>query len=199
MAGIPTYAVTDTETGGLDYRVAALTQISIIIVDDAFNELETFAHRIIPRPGYTVHPRAAEINGYNEEEWIKTGLEWEHADRAYDSFLHQWFKDRPCIGVAHNASFDAKFLKHHTPKAYARYLQWDPTNPNREADDGWYCTMKALKEWRSRCKYAGANKLSDLASVAGYTVEGKAHDALVDTRTCLAGFRWLQEHLNDKF
>jgi len=195
--GTPMFAITDTETGGLKPEKNALTQVSVIVVDENLNEIEAFATKIYPRAGYTVEPAAAEINGYNEEEWKQIGMDADQADRSYAMFLDQFFKDRAAIGVAHNAAFDAKFLAHHMPNAYARYLQIG--GPDRKLHDGWYCTMVALKEWRSRCKYAGTNKLGDLAQLASYEIVGKAHDALVDTRTCLAGMRWLQQHKDDTF
>jgi DNA polymerase III epsilon subunit-like protein len=195
MAGIPCFAVTDTETGGLNEKIHALTQVSIIIVDDELNELETFAHRVIPKPGFLVDPKAAEINGYDEAEWLRTGLTWDAAERAYAQFLEQWFPDKACVGVAHNASFDTKFIRAHMPSAFAKYLYIDePDVASSATHYGWYCTMKALRIWRAKTKIAGKAKLQDLADLAQYTREGAAHDALQDTRTCLAGFKWLQEH-----
>jgi DNA polymerase III epsilon subunit-like protein len=170
-----------------------LTQVSIIIVDDEFNELETFAHRVIPRPGFTVEPRAAEINGYNEEEWLRTGMTHDAAERAYAQFLEQWFPNKLCVGVAHNASFDAKFIRAHMPLAFSKYLYVEePDSPHSSSCFGWYCTMKATRIWRAKTKIAGKAKLQDLADLASYTLESAAHDALQDTRTCLAGFKWLQ-------
>ena len=194
----PIYAVTDTETGGLSPEKNALLQVSIIIVDSDFNEIETFAHKILPRPGYSVEPGAAAVNGYTQEEWERTGMDADHADRAYSAFLDQFFKGTPAVGVAHNAAFDAKFLAHHMPSTYTRYLALGDER-TRKLHEGWYCTMVHLKEWRQRCKFAGSNKLADLAAVAGYTVQGKAHDAMTDTRTCLAGMRWLQEHKTESY
>jgi oligoribonuclease (3'-5' exoribonuclease) len=190
MAGVPTFAITDTETGGLDYRAHALTQISIIVVDDELNELENFQHRIIPPPGYTVHPKAAEINGYNEELWLRTGMTLEAADNAYSQFLEQWFPGRAAVGVAHNAQFDAKFIRHHLPRSYAKYHA--EGGPDRKAEDGWYCTCNALRQWRSANGQPGSAKLGDLVKLANYTPTGAAHEALQDTQSCLAGLRWLQ-------
>lgn len=192
MAGKPLYAVTDTETGGLDHRVHALTQISVIIVDDELNELESFAHRVIPRPGYLVDPRAAEINGFNADEWQRTGMTWDQADLSYAQFLEQWFPNSFCVGVAHNAPFDAKFLAHHMPTAYKKYYRAAP-QPGEEpkAHDGWFCTCDELRRWRARNSRPGKAKLSDLAELAEYKLAGAAHEALQDTRTCLAGLRWL--------
>jgi DNA polymerase III epsilon subunit-like protein len=176
------YVILDTETGGLDPRIHALTQVSFIITDLALNELDTFAHRIIPRPGFTVDPFAAKINGYDEAEWLRTGMEWEQADRAYSQYIQQWFGTRKAVAVAHNAPFDDKFVRTHLPSVSPLFL------------DPWFCTLSALKRWRSTTKIEGKNKLSDLAELAQFkhAAGDKAHDALGDTKTCLAGLRWLK-------
>lgn len=182
------YAIVDTESGGLDTesrglvpRTTALLQVSIIIVDKDLNELDTFAHRIIPHPNYEIQPIAAQINGYDEAEWVRTGMSWTHADSAYTQYLKQWFGDRKAVGVAHNAQHDVKFVRLHMPNTFDLFL------------DPWFCTCNALRKWRSRTKVAGNNKLASLAELAGFVHTGtdKAHDALGDTKACLAGLRWL--------
>ncbi len=182
------YAVVDTESGGLDPRVTALLQVSIIIVDKQLRELDTFAHRIIPNPAYAIEPIAAEINGYNEAEWLRTGMPWQHADNAFSQYLNQWFGTRKVVGVAHNAVHDEKFVRHHMPNTYGLFL------------DPWFCTCNALKRWRTKTGNAGKNKLANLAELAGFThADGdKAHDALGDTKACLAGLRWLHAQQQGK-
>lgn len=178
---IAKYVILDTETGGFDPRVNALIQVSFIIADADLNELDTFAHRVIPRPGFTVDPFAAQVNGYNEAEWIRTGMDWEQADRAYSQYIQQWFGTRKAVAVAHNAPFDDKFVRIHLPSVSPLFF------------DPWFCTLGALKRWRTRTDIPGKNKLSDLADLAQFKHASgdKAHDALGDTKTCLAGLRWL--------
>ena len=176
------YAIVDTESGGLDPRITALLQVSIIIVDKNLRELDTFAHRIIPNPAFNIEPIAAQINGYNAAEWIRTGMPWEHADNAFSQYLNQWFEGRKVVGVAHNAVHDEKFVRQHMPTTYGLFL------------DPWFCTCNALRKWRTVSKTPGKNKLSDLADLAQFKhADGdKAHDALGDTKACLAGLRWLK-------
>lgn len=134
----PTYIVVDTETGGLSERQHALLQVSIIITDPNLRELEAFAHRIIPRPGYEVHPEAAKINGYDEALWQRTGMTWEQAEDSYCQFLRQWFPNpaKKPVAIAHNAEFDDRFVKHHMPLTHSLIMQ------------PWHCTMKMLKARR---------------------------------------------------
>jgi len=177
------YAVVDTESGGLDPRVTALLQVSIIIVDQNLQELDTFAHRIIPNPSYNIEPIAAQINGYDAELWQRTGLPWQHADSAFSQFLNQWFEGRKVVGVAHNAVHDEKFVRHHMPTTYGTFLE------------PWFCTCNALRRWRKVTGNEGKCKLADLADLAQFKhADGdKAHDALGDTKACLAGLRWLKK------
>jgi DNA polymerase III epsilon subunit-like protein len=175
------YAVIDTETGGLFEDRHALLQVSVIIVDKDLNELDTFAHRIIPNPLFGIEARAIEVNGYDPAEWLRTGMPWDHADKAFSQYLKQWFGSRQACGVAHNAVFDEKFVRVHLPMTFNSILQ------------PWFCTCDALKKWRKRTGNAGNAKLGSLAELAGYVHAGtdKAHDALGDTKACLAGLRWL--------
>lgn len=177
-----TYVFLDTETGGLDPRIHALIQVSMIITDADLNELDIFAHRIIPRPGYLVDAFAANVNGYEESEWIRTGLDWEQANRAYTQYIQQWFGTRRAVAVAHNAPFDDKFVRTHLPAVSP--LLFDP----------WFCTLSALRRWRKVSKVDGKCKLADLAELAQFKhADGdKAHDAIGDTKACLAGMRWLK-------
>jgi oligoribonuclease (3'-5' exoribonuclease) len=193
---IPVYAVIDTETGGLNELKNPLIQVSVILCDKDLNELEAYAHRIIPNPMYVIEPKAAEINGYNEELWLRTGLTHDRADQSWAQFIKQWFGHRKPVGVAHNAQFDEKFFAHHMPRTSELFFH------------PWLCTMTVMKRWKANmleklkaegckdqakiAKYKGSNKLRDLVDLCGHKPL-TAHDALEDTYSCLAGLRWLKQ------
>ena len=186
----PLYVIIDTETGGLSEERHALLQISFIITDRELNVLDEFQHKILPNPAYAIDPKAAEINGYNAELWAEEARGFDHiqADKTFSQHIDQWFPaahanpDRRVVAVAHNATFDQKFVKVHLPNTFQRF---HPT---------WVCTMWGLRQWRKRQmdeRREGNAKLASLAELAGFDFQGKAHESLTDTRACLAGYKWL--------
>lgn len=181
----PLYVIIDTETGGLSEERHALLSISFIITDRDLNVLDEFEHKIIPNPAYAIDAKAAEINGYNAQVWQEQGMTHVQADSTFTQHIDQWFPaaftnpDRRVIAVAHNATFDQKFVKVHLPNTFKRF---HPT---------WVCTMWGLRQWRKRTGNDGAAKLASLAELAGFDFQGRAHEAMTDTRACLAGYKWL--------
>jgi DNA polymerase III epsilon subunit-like protein len=181
----PLYVIIDTETGGLNAESHALLQISFIITDRDLNVLDEFEHKVIPDPTKAIDPKAAEINGYNAALWLEQGMTHIQADKTFTQHIDQWFPaahtdpDRRVIAVAHNATFDQKFVKVHLPETFKRF---HPT---------WICTMWGLRQWRKRTGIDGNAKLASLAECASFDFAGQAHRAGADTRACLAGYKWL--------
>lgn len=96
--------VIDLETSGLDPEKHEILEIGAIVFDDRdFKIYHTLEARIQPTHIDTAEPRALEVNGYNEADWVdaiplKTALE-HLALIASDSTM-----------LAYNVSFDHSFL-----------------------------------------------------------------------------------------
>jgi DNA polymerase III epsilon subunit-like protein len=188
----PLYVVVDTETGGLFPEKHALLSICFIIVDKDLNVLDEFDHKILPNPAYGIDPKAAEINGYKPDTWASMAQGFDHlqADRTFTQHIDQWFPaamtdpSRKVMAVAHNATFDQRFVKQHLPNTFARFY---PT---------WICTMWGLRQWRKRTGNDGNAKLATLAELAGFDFKGAAHRSSADTQACLHGWRWLIAQAN---
>jgi DNA polymerase III epsilon subunit-like protein len=92
--------VIDCETTGLDDAEHEIIEICIKGIDGAI----VFQSKIKPRHIETAHPKALEINGYNEEDW---------ADAPYFSDVAEEIAGilKWCIWIGHNPSFDLGFVK----------------------------------------------------------------------------------------
>jgi len=90
----------DCETTGLDPAIQEIIELCLMDVDGNI----LFHSKIKPRHIETAHPKALEINGYNEADW---------ADAPYFSDVAEeiakLLKWAFCIG--HNTGFDLGFLK----------------------------------------------------------------------------------------
>ena len=121
----------DTETTGLSPQVHEIIEFSILIRDGVEEYQETF--KIQPDHIETAHPRALEINGYNNQEWQDAISQSEAAIKINNLV-------RDGIVVGHNVEFDLRFMiqlmeyhgiAHHIPEAYictqklARQMQYD--------------------------------------------------------------------------
>jgi hypothetical protein len=135
--------------------------------------------------------------------WIEAGVTVDEADRLLAKFLEA-ASPYKLTGVAHNATFDEKFVTAWLPLLRQRYakpsdvvlqaLGFAPGGKGGLATYtrvGWICTVELMKAWRKKVGHtAGNNKLEYLAELAGVKND-KAHDAYADTKTCLAGLRFL--------
>lgn len=160
---------------------------------------------------------AAETNGFilptadrkwdleSYKLWVAQGLDIDTVDRALVQYVETASKHK-LTGVAHNASFDEKFVTQWLPLFRQRFARPSEVVLNvlgfnqkgqggltTYAKTGWICTMELLRAWyKARGGEKGGAKLSDLAQLAGVT-NVKAHDAFADTVVCLKGLQWLSQ------
>jgi DNA polymerase III epsilon subunit-like protein len=153
--------------------------------------------QIDPRNDLIITSYAAEVNGFVKtlpgnsgydftavSSWMRQGRTYDQVQDTYISLLKQCFRTAP-IPVAHNASFDEKFV-----------TQWLPRLVDN-LQKTWFCTYAALRALRTSKglkNQKGDCTLSSLVKYAGKTLsEEEAHEALADTRGCAEGFKWLKE------
>jgi oligoribonuclease (3'-5' exoribonuclease) len=146
-------------------------------------------YQALPETSLVINAVAAEINGFVQfgsngkwdigsiDKWLNVSLPVAEVDTIYTRYITDRFTSKP-VGVAHNAEFDEKFLRRYLPLLHSNYY------PN------WFCTVKAMRKWYKDRSLKGSAKLAELDVKSGYT-PAKAHEALSDCRSCLAGLRWL--------
>ena len=93
----------DCETTGLDDRLNEILEFACLKVHKDGRE-ETLVLKIKPRRIHTAHPKALEVNGYNEPEWVNA-IDGQQAAIQIAQFL----KDTVIIG--HNVRFDIGFIQ----------------------------------------------------------------------------------------
>lgn len=89
---------TDVETTGLDPDKNEILEFA------AIKGSETLVMKIKPRRIHTAHPKALEVNGYNDTEWADAEDITTAAPKII-AFL------RDAVFVAHNAKFDVSFIE----------------------------------------------------------------------------------------
>ena len=94
---------TDNETTGLDPVVNEILEFASIKRHKDGRE-ETLVLKIKPRRIHTAHPKALEVNGYNEAEWADAE-DISTAAPKIIAFL------RNTVFVGHNAKFDVAFIE----------------------------------------------------------------------------------------
>ena len=159
----------DTETTGLKPWKYGRThheilELAFIIIEDG-KEQRRECWKFVPRRIHTASPEALSINGYDEAEWKKDGVEW---SIEYINALKEILSDSVVIG--HNISFDIGFLRA-VFKDFDTYFRFPP-----EVD------TKAL----ARIVWGFDSLRMDYIreQVPEMTCEG-AHRALKDTEDCI--------------
>lgn len=102
----------DCETTGLDDAIQEIIEICLMAADGSI----LFQSKVKPRHIETAHPRALEVNGYNEEDWADAPYFSEVAEEIYK--ILKW-----CIWIGHNPSFDLGFVKAELKRVDEKYLK----------------------------------------------------------------------------
>ncbi len=96
-------AFVDVETTGLDPDVHEIVEIAIV-EQHHDGRLTEWSSKVIPLHIERAHPRALEVNGYNDEDWAGAPTFAEIADE-----VHERLRGRVMVG--HNIHFDLSFIK----------------------------------------------------------------------------------------
>lgn len=180
----------DTESTGIpDWKQPSdaehqphLVQLAGILADaDSRKEIKTLD--VIIRPdGWTIPDDVAEIHGITTERAMDEGIP---EPEALEQFLELY---RECsLRVAHNTTFDNRMIR----IALKRYY------PELISDEEWkdrsryYCTYLNAKKLMGGCD--GHTLAEVYEHFIGKPLEG-AHQAMTDTRACMAVYWALRDY-----
>lgn len=119
-------AFVDTETTGLDVTPTGAEVIEFtVILEKNGKTLDKITHKVKPSRIELAHPRALEINGYNEKDW-ENALTKEQAKIVLENTL---CGNKNMVVVGHNVSFDRNglnaLLKETGSKKYITHRVFD--------------------------------------------------------------------------
>jgi DNA polymerase-3 subunit epsilon len=162
----------DCETTGLDPAIQEIIEICLMAADGSI----LFQSKIKPRHIETAHPKALEINGYNEEDWADAPYFSEVAEEICK--ILKW-----CICVGHNPSFDLGFIKAELKRVDEKLLQ----GIGYHMSD----TVALAEEHLSEC---GLDSLSLVNVCKFLRIElVNAHTAEADTEACRQVYLMLRQ------
>jgi len=160
LADVP-IVVVDTETTGLSpafgHRVVEVGAVRL----EGWREVGRLDHLV--NPGRPIDPGASRVNGIYDDDVADAPPFAEVAAELRDLM-------EGALLVAHNATFDAAFLRAEFAVVARRRSGFDATVPNP-----WLCTLQLARN----CFYFGRNSLGAVAARLGVRV-GRAHRALND-------------------
>lgn len=174
----------DTETGGLYPAINPLLSVAIV----PSWTMEPFTVYIEPLALETIHPSAAEKNGYTQKKWRERGaVPLAIAMQQVNAHLGRLKKEKPAaLMVAHNAGFDRSFMEE-------AYRQCD-LEPLHRYD--WRCSQQLMAVMMDIGHIAqGSLSLDRLGELSGqWPVGGRPpiHEAHEDALACLLGYQFLQ-------
>ena len=164
----PTLAFLDLETTHLDPRLGEIVEIGIVLIKDNI-VLNMVDHKVKPEHLETAHPRALEVNGYKEQNWITAISQIKCAE-----LVAEHLGKPQTVIIGHNISFDLKFLR---ALMIERDIRLDiSTIPN-------ICTRNLAKNVFKNHPRVNRFRLDDMREHFGWSKEG-AHTALKDTIDC---------------
>lgn len=98
-------AIIDLETTGLDAQKDEIIEIGMVLCNSRdFTILDTFDVKVKPEHPETGHPKAYEVNGYNEEEW-------KDAVTLRQALILLTEKAQKATMMSYNVTFDSAFLQ----------------------------------------------------------------------------------------
>jgi DNA polymerase III epsilon subunit-like protein len=156
-------AFLDCETTGLNPGEHEVIEVAILRSDGL-----TYTTKIKPEHIATAHPKALQVNGYNEEEW-------KDAPRMKDVIETLVGVLKNCVVVGHNVQFDMGFVKHATEE----YLG---EKELRQLPYSWVDTVTLAFEHLAPCGMLSL-KLDNICSFLGVSNAGN-HRALADALRC---------------
>jgi len=160
----------DVETTGLyaSDRVVSLAVIQLETGPLTNGKLELDLIHLIFNPGCKSHPRARDVHGYSD-----TCLGYQEAFTTYASQI-AGFLSRCDLLVAHNASFDFRFIDAELAGCGLRHSR--PT----------FCTMKGYRR-----RGTGSATLDAACREIGISRQGRHHGALEDAWLAMQVYLWL--------
>lgn len=184
----------DLETGGLNPKTDAVTQIAAVAVDEDLQELESFEAKVIFG---TLEGKRAALNRrkYDPEVWAREGRRADEVAWAFRRFLERhasierMTRRGPPLRLAqaagHNAGeFDWPFLQ----EWYRRQGIFCPIAHNV------LCTLQRAQWWfleHPDVTPPENLKLGTLCEYFGIPLGDDAHDALADVRATVSLYRLL--------
>ena len=101
------FAFLDCEFGGLDPELHDITEIGVIVTDYRLVECATGEWKVIGRPD-RITPEAAELFGYDPEEWREHGVALR---RALTELVALLPKGKTVVPAGQNVRMDVQFLE----------------------------------------------------------------------------------------
>lgn len=145
----------------------------------------------VPEGTPIINGVAAEINGYIGpddlnwdlgaiDRWNAAATEITEAENDMIAYLTKGFGSGQVVTVAHNASFDSRFVQMFMPRLFQKLKA------------PWFCTLEASRALFKRRGVKQSAKLTEMAKLAGFDYEGKAHQAYADVEATLAVLGYLK-------
>lgn len=160
------YCYIDTETTGLNPDEHEIIEIAIITEYDD-GSVVNWSSKVRPAHIETAHPKALEINGYNEDDWADAP-----SQRVVAKLVSQHLKG--AIVVGHNVRFDIEFIDALFSQQGVKH-RWK----HRDQID----TITLVREHLFPTGLKSAS-LDNTRRWLGWSLEG-AHSALKDAEDCM--------------
>lgn len=190
------FLIFDTETSGFPRKdllanhpsQARIVQLAWLLLDQEFNELESYNQLFKLSKETKIHPGAQAAHGKSWEDCDARGVE---PRQGIDLFSTK-FSEVDLI-IAHNFAFDRQLIdietQIHTNGWVLNFGQFTP----------FYCTMEAMAPiCRLPARYRGTSykwpKLQEAYSYCFNKEFDGAHDALADVRATAQVFKWLVDN-----
>ena len=188
----------DLETGGMDGKKHAITQFASIVVNPDFSVVEELEIKIKFRPE-NADPEALAVNHYDQELWAAEAISPLEARRKIYAQFNR-YKDRRNVSARTGKAYNVAQLAGHNAHKFDRPFLgdwWERLGKPDWCPADWrVLDTQMLAHWY--CHVHGTEpenmKLETLCEFFDITVDGPAHDALVDVRMTIE----LAKHLTKK-